>query len=410
MAEGDSKNVQESVVPQKRGRKKVAKAAPKTKGKPEAKGKSRKGSGRSAPRVIVSAEQLPRKSLEQALRVARALRDVLAGGPANWEQIARAMGVTASNQMNKYYLWSAQAYNLVDREGDTFSLSEISRKILAPTKPNEDKEAIVRAILTPIIFSRFFTDYNGSPFPAEEHIGNVLEVRYGVPRERIDEAKSLLRENGIFAGILWQDSNGSMVVRLDPSTTGLPKPSESAVADFQAPEQPATGTSLDFAHMCFVITPIGDEESEERKHANMILKNVIEPVVAELGLVARRADQIDRAGLITQQIFECLAKARICIADLSFNNPNAFYELGVRHMCKVPTVQIIRQGDRIPFDVSQGRTIKIDMSDVYAVLESVESARKELRQHLKHALSSDYRGEDNPVNTYLPGVEVKIPK
>ncbi len=161
--------------------------------------------------------------------------------------------------------------------------------------------------------------------------------------------------------------------------------------------------------MCFVITPIGEDNSSERKHADMILKSVIEPVVADLGLTARRADQIDRAGVITRQIFECLAKARVCISDLSFSNPNAFYELGVRHMCKRPTVQIIRKGDRIPFDVSQGRTIKIDMTDVYSVMDSVESAKKELRQQLKYALSADYKGEDNPVNTYLPSVEVKVP-
>jgi hypothetical protein len=107
-------------------------------------------------------------------------------------------------------------------------------------------------------------------------------------------------------------------------------------------------------------------------------------------------------------VFEHLAKARVCVADLSFSNPNAFYELGVRHMCKLPTVQFIRKGDKIPFDVSQGRTIKIDMSDVYTVMESVESAKKELLQHIKHALSADYKGEDNPVNTYLPGVEVRL--
>lgn len=81
-----------------------------------------------------------------------------------------------------------------------------------------------------------------------------------------------------------------------------------------------------------------------------------------------------------------------------------------RHMCKLPTVQIIRKGDKIPFDVSQGRTIRIDMSDVYWVIESVDSAKRELKQHLRHALSDDYKGEDNPVNTYLPGLEVKLPK
>jgi pseudouridine-5'-phosphate glycosidase len=101
---------------------------------------------------------------------------------------------------------------------------------------------------------------------------------------------------------------------------------------------------------------------------------------------------------------------RSTVPHLSFNNPNAFYELGIRHMCKLPTVQIIRKGDKIPFDVSQGRTIKIDMSDVYTVIESVESAKRELKQHLRHALSDDYKGEDNPVTTYLPGVEVKLPK
>lgn len=78
-------------------------------------------------------------------------------------------------------------------------------------------------------------------------------------------------------------------------------------------------------------------------------------------------------------------------------------------MCKLPTVQIIRKGDRIPFDVSQGRTIKMDLTDVYTIIESVESAKKEIKQHLKNATSDQYKGEDNPVNTYLPGVEIKLP-
>jgi hypothetical protein len=379
-------------------------------------GKTRKAArggssrGGKAARVVVSAEQLPRKALEQALRVAKALRDVLAGGPAKWEQIASAMGIGAGSQHNKYYLWSAQGYGLVDREGDEFSLSEVARRILAPTRAGEDKEAAVTALMTPVIFSRFFTDYNGSPFPAEEHIGNVLEVKYQIPRERVEEAKSLLRENGLFTGVLRQEADGSMVVRLDPTTTGVPAPQGPKEGVSREPEQQVSqGTSLDYAHMCFVITPIGDDDSVERKHANLVLKNIIEPVAEELGLFARRADQIDRAGIITQQTFECLARAKICVADLSFNNANAFYELGVRHMCKLRTVQIIRKGDRIPFDVSQGRTIKVDMTDVYSVVESIDSAKKELRQHLKHALSSEYKGEDNPVNTYLPGVQVSIP-
>jgi hypothetical protein len=82
----------------------------------------------------------------------------------------------------------------------------------------------------------------------------------------------------------------------------------------------------------------------------------------------------------------------------------------LKALLSIATVQIVRKGDKIPFDVSQGRTIKIDMTDVYSVMDSVDSAKKELLQHLKHCVSSDYKGEDNPVNTYLPDVEIKIPK
>ena len=51
----------------------------------------------------------------------------------------------------------------------------------------------------------------------------------------------------------------------------------------------------------------------------------------------------------------------------------------------------------------------MDLTDVYTIIESVESAKKEIKQHLKNATSDQYKGEDNPVNTYLPGVEIKLP-
>ena len=100
------------------------------------------------------------------------------------------------------------------------------------------------------------------------------------------------------------------------------------------------------------------------------------------------------------------------MADLSFSNPNAFYELGVRHVFRLPTIQLIRKGDKIPFDVSQGRTITIDTSDVYTVMDRFDAARRELPEHVKHIQASGNQGsgEDNPVTIYLPGVKVTLPK
>lgn len=147
-----------------------------------------------------------------------------------------------------------------------------------------------------------------------------------------------------------------------------------------------------------------------RGYADMMLKHLMEPILAEFDMVVVRADTIEKSGLITKQIFEHLAHARLCIADLSFNNPNAFYELGVRHMTKKPTIQMIRKNDRIPFDIAQGRTIMIDTSDVYTVMDRMESAKRELKEHVRNALSpgSERVADDNPVQTYLPSLRVTL--
>ena len=81
-------------------------------------------------------------------------------------------------------------------------------------------------------------------------------------------------------------------------------------------------------------------------------------------------------------------------------------------MSQLPSIQIIRKGDKIPFDVSQGRTIVIDTSDVYTLIDRMESAKKELSEYVK-AITENLRTEvsdDNPIRVYIPGVKVVIPK
>lgn len=183
-------------------------------------------------------------------------------------------------------------------------------------------------------------------------------------------------------------------------------PRASETAEHDAPQS----TQYNWAQTCFFVTPLGDEGSEQRKHADLILKYVLNPVAKEFGLQVVRADKIERSGLITQQIFEQLVRARLCVVDMSFNNPNVFYELGVRHTCKLPTVQLIRKGDKIPFDVAQGHTIQIDTADPYTIIDRVASARNELSQQVKHIMSVDTSipSEDNPVHLYLPKLKVSL--
>lgn len=90
--------------------------------------------------ATVSSKDLPKKTLEDALRVARAIKDNY-GKEATWEDIAKAMGFSPKNPNNQYFLWSATAYGIVDKdEKDNYKVTEIGRKILAPTYDGEDRE------------------------------------------------------------------------------------------------------------------------------------------------------------------------------------------------------------------------------------------------------------------------------
>jgi hypothetical protein len=80
---------------------------------------------------------------------------------------------------------------------------------------------------------------------------------------------------------------------------------------------------------CFVISPIGDENSDTRKRSDQIFTYVIEKAVSGFGYTLLRADKISRPGIITSQIIEHILEDEL--VDLTGRNPNVFYELALRH-------------------------------------------------------------------------------
>ena len=131
---------------------------------------------------------------------------------------------------------------------------------------------------------------------------------------------------------------------------------------------------------CFVISPIGEAESETRKRSDQVLRHIIRPATQECGYKAVRADEIDKPGIITSQVIQHVVSDPLVIADLSETNPNVFYELAIRHAIKKPLVQIIQKGERIPFDVAGTRTIYFDHHD----LDSVEEAKNGIIEQIRY--------------------------
>ena len=99
-----------------------------------------------------------------------------------------------------------------------------------------------------------------------------------------------------------------------------------------------------------------------------------------------------------------IKNADLIVADLSFCNPNVFYELGISHAFAKPLIHVTRKDEDIPFDNSHYRAVLVDTSDRYDHKRAIE----EVRKHAEHTLEDDYV-PNNPV-TYSLGVNNELAK
>ena len=112
---------------------------------------------------------------------------------------------------------------------------------------------------------------------------------------------------------------------------------------------------------CFVISPIGEEGSDIRKHANYVFDYIIKPAMDKCKIAAFRSDHIEKAGRISEQMFQSIFEADLCIAILTNHNPNVFYELAVAQSAQRPVIILIEKGQKLPFDISDLRCVFYDL-------------------------------------------------
>lgn len=128
--------------------------------------------------------------------------------------------------------------------------------------------------------------------------------------------------------------------------------------------------------ICFVVCPIGEDNSNTRNRSDKLLKHIIEPVCDKNNLKVIRVDTLNSSDSITNTIVEYLNTADLVIADLSDHNPNAFYEIGYRSALKKPIIHLKSKETSIPFDISSIRTFDYDLTDLDAVTELKQRLNK----------------------------------
>ena len=267
-------------------------------------------------------------------------------------------------------------------------------------------------------FAQLYAEYKSKKLPTQEVMKDFLREA-GVDEQLLQECVDTFVVNAKDLGLI-QTIGGSETlfpIESRPDDLGEESPAPGSADQVRAETSTvlvsnsagaaAESGRTDWSRVCFVITAIGEEGSEQRRHADLFLNSLIEPALKESGLNVVRADKIGAAGMITSQVLEHVMRSRLAIVDLSFHNPNAFYEMALRHACGLPIVQVTRKCDKPPFDVNQVRTVVVDTSDIYTLVPKLETYRSEISTHVRAALADGATG--NPITVFFPGVKVTIP-
>lgn len=128
---------------------------------------------------------------------------------------------------------------------------------------------------------------------------------------------------------------------------------------------------------CFVIQPF--QETFDKRY-----EDVFAPAIRNAGLTPYRVDRDPSAKILIANIEQKINEASICLADISIDNPNVWYELGYAFASKKEVVMVCdKQRQYFPFDVRHISiiTYQTDSKRDFDVLE------KQISEKLKAFLS-----------------------
>ena len=112
-----------------------------------------------------------------------------------------------------------------------------------------------------------------------------------------------------------------------------------------------------------------------------LYRMVIRPKAQALGFQVVRIDEVNRPGIIFQDIQKKIEDAKVVIAEITAPNQNVYYEVGYAHALNKPTILLAQRGKDLPFDIRSYRVIFYDDS-----IGGKPLVEKTLRDHLQSIL------------------------
>lgn len=286
----------------------------------------------------------PRRALEEALEVAKTIRQNNGSNPWPPAEVAKSLGTTKGSSKFFDQARSAREFGLTDagRDSPLIGLTDLGKRAVQPTSSQEAAQAKRDAFFSIPKFREVVEYYKGSSLPESEYLTNTLETTFGLDPRVHNEFLDVFRKSARFAGI--------------GDTEDLPAPTpataNAAESNAQVAASASSGTTGGKSRpVCFVVMPFGERtDTYATGFFTEVFASLLRPAIEAAGFTARTA-QRQGSDVIQSTIIKELIAADLVLADLTEHNPNVLFELGVRMALDKPVALVKARGTSAIFDV-----------------------------------------------------------
>lgn len=288
----------------------------------------------------------PRRTLEEALKIPRAIKEQNGGNAWAPNEVAAAVGLGNSDPF--YYMTAASRdFGLTEgtRNSATIQLTDRGRAAVYPPNAEAELATLREAFFSIEIFRKVVDYYGGSKLPEERFLANALETTFNLDPRTHKEFVDLFEKNCRFLQI-GADFNPSNVNNGTPAGQIIPA-LQAESGDTRTVAVPRTGGDKTL----FVIMPFVERSDDyPTGFFDEVLKSLFTPAGTEAGFVVKTARR-QGSDVIQSTIVTDLLQADLVLADLTEHNPNVLFELGMRMARDLPVALVRAKGTGRIFDV-----------------------------------------------------------
>lgn len=145
---------------------------------------------------------------------------------------------------------------------------------------------------------------------------------------------------------------------------------------------------------CFIIMPISDHPNYPQGHFSRVYEYIIKPACIMAEFQPVRADDVLNTNHIALDILKKIIDSDMALCDLSTQNPNVLYELGIRQAFNKPVALIKDSKTNRIFDIQGFRDLEYDEN---LRIDNVQ----EIIENLAETIKITYNEKDIQVNSLV---------